>query len=117
MKRTFKLEAGEDIYITLEIDTEKMTEPLASEINAFWSGSAEVLSASDGCVIQAVARRAAGPLISFLMDGYHAAGAVRHLSQMEGWPTENIGITIVDHEIPDLDADMYDVQEITAVGR
>ena len=113
MKRKFRLESGMDTSITLEIDTEKLTEPLANEINDFWAGSGEVLSASDGCAIQAVARRAAGPLIGFLMYGYHEAGAVMQLSQQEGWPSENIGITIVDHEIPDLDADMYDVEEIT----
>ncbi len=113
MKRKFRLESGMDTSITLEIDTEKLTEPLAQEINDFWSGSSDVLSASDGCLIQAVARRAAGPLIGFLMDGYHEVGAVMQLSQQEGWPTKNIGITIIDHEIPDLEADMYDVEEIT----
>jgi hypothetical protein len=112
MKRKFRLESGLDTSITLEIDTEKLTKPLAKEINDFWAGSSDVLSASYGCVIQAVARRAAGPLIGFLMDGYHEAGAVAQLSQQEGWPSENIGITIIDHEIPDLDAYSYHVEEI-----
>lgn len=112
MKKKFKLDIGLDISITLEIDTDKMTMELAKEVNDFWSGSDDVLSASDDCFFQAVARRAAGPLLGFLMDGYHEAGAVMQLSKQEGWPGENIGITIIDHEIPCFDADMYDVEEL-----
>lgn len=114
MKKKFKLESGMDISITLEIDTDKMTADLAKEINDFWNGSEDVLDASDGCIFQAVARRAAGPLLSFLMDGYHETGAVMQLSEQEGWPGENIGITIIDHEIPCFDSDSFDVEEIAA---
>jgi hypothetical protein len=47
------------------------------------------------------------------MDGYHAAGAVMQLSEQEGWPAgDSIGITILDHEIPDFSADMLDVEEL-----
>lgn len=46
-----------------------MTADFAKEINDFWSGSEDVLDASDGCVFQAVARRAAGPLLMFLREG------------------------------------------------
>lgn len=113
MKKKFKLDSGLDISITLEIDTDKMTMEIAKEINAFWSGADDVLRQSDDCFFQAVARRAAGPLLGFLMDGYHAAGAVMHLSEQEGWPDgDSIGITIIDHEIPDFSADTLDVEEL-----
>jgi hypothetical protein len=114
MKRKFKIESGLDTSVTLEIDTDKMTESLAKEVNNFWSYAGDVLTASNGCIFQAVARRAAGPLFGFLMNGRSAIGAVTQLSEQEGWPAENIGITIVDYEIPSFDSGLYDVQELTA---
>ncbi len=114
MSKKFKLDCGIDMSITLVIDADKMTAEIAKEVNDFWSGSEDVLSASGGCVYQAVARRAAGPLLGFLMDDYNARGAVDMLSKQEGWPQENIGITITDHEIPCFDPDMLDVVELAA---
>ena len=70
MKKRFKIDSGMDTSITLEIDTVKMTPELAAEMNGFWCGAEDVLSAADGDVIQAVARRAAGRLLSLLMDGW-----------------------------------------------
>ncbi|MDE2256000.1 MAG: DUF2528 family protein [Betaproteobacteria bacterium] len=114
MKKKFKIDNGMEISIVLEIDTDKMTSELAKEVNDFWSYADYVLRASDGCVFQAVARRAAGPLLGFLMDGYSPTEAVMQLSEQEGWPRDEIGITIIDHEIPCFDADMYDVTELDA---
>ena len=81
--------------------------------NGFWSGAADVLDASDDDVFQAVARRAAARLLGYLMDGYNEGGAVENLSEQEGWPDkDSIGIKIIDHEIPDLDATLFDVEEL-----
>jgi hypothetical protein len=104
MKKRYKLESGMDTSITLDIDTEVITEALAHEINGFWIHSDLVLSDSDGDVFQAVARRAAGPLLGFLFDDYTPNSAVSRLSEMEGWPpTETItGIRVVDIEKPEL---------------
>lgn len=113
MKKRYKLESGMDTGITLEIDTTKMTAEIAGLVNEFWSGAESVLDASEGDVFQAVARRAAGPLLGYLLDGYHARGAVEVLAEQEGWPSrEHLGITIIDHDFPDLEADMYEVTEV-----
>lgn len=104
MKKRYKLEAGMDTSITLDIDTATLTAELAAEINKFWAGAREVLAESDGDVHQAVARRAAGPLLGFLWDGFHPEAAVSELAQSEGWPPDEVlaGIRIVDHELPEL---------------
>lgn len=113
IKRRFRLESGLDTSITLEIDTSKITEDLAAQINGFWSGDEDVLNASDGDVIQAVARQAAGPLLWLLTEGFNNRAAVKSLSKSEGWPEdETLGISIVDYEIPDFSADAFEVREI-----
>ena len=115
MKKRFKIDSGMDTSITLEIDTVKMTPELAAEINGFWCGAEDVLSAADGDVIQAVARRAAGRMLSLLMDGYKESAVVEILSEQEGWPSlDCIGITVIDHETPSLDPDCFEVEELTA---
>ena len=115
MNKRYKLESGMDTSITLEIDTDKIHEDVAREINAFWMGADEVLDESDGDVFQAVARRAAGPLLGYLLDGYHQRGAVEKLAGDEGWPdAANGGITIIDHEIPSLASSDFEVTEIAA---
>lgn len=105
MKKRYKLETGLDTSITLEIDTAKISEDLAREINAFWVEADFILTLSRGDVYQAVARRAAGPLLSYLLDGWHSDGAVASLLADEG-------IMIVDHDIPCLGADDFAVTEL-----
>ena len=115
MKKRYKLESGLDTSITLEIDTDKITEETAREINAFWNGGDYLLDLSDGDAFQAVARRAAGPLLGYLLDGYHERGAVETLARDEGWlDAANGGITIIDHEIPRLGSGDFEVAEIAA---
>jgi Protein of unknown function (DUF2528) len=111
MIKEFRVGAGDDLSITLHIDTSVMTETLAKEVNGFWGGAEEVLRESKGCIFQAVARRAAGPLLSYLMDGYGLTSAVSQLADQEGWPKENIGITVIWYEIPDLDPISLSVEE------
>lgn len=115
MKKRYRLDSGMDTSITLDIDTDKIPETVASEINSFWMGADDVLDHSDGDVFQAIARRAAGPLLGYLMDGYHERGAVEMLSKEEGWPdAANGGITVIDHEIPTLAALDYEVTTLAA---
>jgi len=111
MKRRFELSSGIDLTITLDIDTDVMTPELAKEINSFWAGADDVLDASEGDVIQAVARRAAGPLLATLLDDWIPQYALDELGKSEGWP-EKHGITIVDHDLPNMDSDMWDVEEL-----
>lgn len=110
MKKRFELIADNDTSITLEIDTDKMTTAMAGEVNNFWSGAVEVFAASDGCVFQAVARRAAGPLLEMLIGGQSWAGAIADLEAQEGWPGAGMGITIIDAEIPCLEPDNFIVR-------
>ena len=113
MKKRYALTSGMDTSITLEIDTTKMTAEYAADVNGFWSGAVEVLGAAGGDIFQAVARRAAGRLLGYLLDGYNERGAVEVLSEQEGWPDkDHIGITIIDHEIPNLDAAMFEAEEL-----
>lgn len=110
MKKCYKLETGLDTSITLEFDTAKVSEDLAREINGFWVEAGYILDASGGDVYQAVARRAAGPLLGYLLDGSNIYGAVAALSADEGWPSDLVvWMKILDYEIPALGADDFDV--------
>jgi hypothetical protein len=113
--RIFKLEAGLDTSITLKIDTSKVTPESAADTVNLWYGYKDVLRAADGDMIQAYARWAAAPLIQLLVDGYTGEGAVLSLATEEGWPpAEEIGITIVDSDLPDLNAAFLEVTEVPA---
>ena len=115
MKKRYKLDSGMDTSITLEIDTDKIPEDLAREINAFWIEGDYILELSDGDAHQAMARRAAGPLLGYLLDGYHERGAVAKLNKDEGWiGVAEGGITIIEHEIPSLASSDFEVAEIAA---
>lgn len=110
MKKRYKLDTGLDTCITLEFDAAKFSEDLAREINGFWVRDDDILDASGGDVYQAVARRAAGPLLGYLLDGLNIYGAVAALSADEGWPSDLGGwMKILDYEIPALGADDFDV--------
>jgi hypothetical protein len=111
MIKEFRVSAGDGLAITLQIDTAVMTEALAKEVNSFWSDAEQVLSESRGCIFQAVARRAAGRLLVYLMDGCGLTSAASQLAYQEGWPKDNIGITIIWYEIPVLDPISLDVEE------
>lgn len=111
MLRKFRLEAGFDCSITLQIDTAIMTEELAKLVNEFWSDSVEVYAASNGDSIEAVARQAAPFLLVSLSQGYNKYGACAELAQQEGWP-EKHGISICDYVSPDLDSASLDVEEL-----
>lgn len=114
MKKRYKIEAGLDITITLEIDTDVMTAELAEEINEFWNGAKEILAASDGDVFQAVARRATYALVQGLMRGYSDDIVVPMLGNEEGWPgADAMGMEILDYDIPDLRASELNVTAIS----
>lgn len=115
MKRTFKLECGMDLTPTLSIETDILTPQWAAEIARFWSNKDRLLDASDEDEYQAVARLAAPWLWDYMMhDGYHEQGALQELHKQEGWciPGETLGITILDHDYPDMDPVYLEVEEI-----
>lgn len=110
--RSFKIDNGFDLSITLDIDTAVFTAEMAQETARFWSSKDEVLAASDDDDYQAVARYAAGRLWGFMIDGYNERGALEQLHKEEGWcyRVQSLGITIRDHEIPHFDAACYEVE-------
>lgn len=113
MKRVFKVDAGFDFSLTLEIDTTIMTTELATEINEFWSCANDVLAASNGDVIEAVARRAMPRLVFAMLNGSNETGALYELSREEGWP-KNHGISIKDYDMPDFSGTDLNVTELSA---
>lgn len=113
MKKRYKIDAGLDISITVEVDLDKLTPELAAEINGFWSGAKDVLKKSHGDIIIAAVRRAAPYLISPLLEGYNEIGAQERLDESEGWP-ENHGIKLIDFEIPEFGACDVDVIDLFA---
>ncbi len=112
MIRRFKLDSGFDISITLEIDTKVVTEELANNVATFWSNKDEVEEVSAD-VWEATARLAANELIPLLVEGYTPKGAAKELHEREGWcwPGE-LGIHIIDWELPDLSAQGLECEEL-----
>lgn len=110
MKKIYEISAGFDIELTLEVDLDKLTPELATEINNFWSGSDDVLAAANGDVIEAAVRRAAPILIHAALDGWNANGMISQFENREGWPdVDQIGIRVLSFQIPDIDAYSLDV--------
>ncbi|WP_182212398.1 DUF2528 family protein [Stenotrophomonas acidaminiphila] len=112
--RSFKIDNGMDLSITLDIDTSILTPDYAHETARFWASKDDVLAASDDDDYQAVARYAASDLWRYLIDGYNEAGALRQLHEQEGWcyPGDSVGITIRDYEIPSFYAADHEVEEL-----
>lgn len=113
-ERIFKIECGMDLMLKLSIDTDVLKPEWAKDISHFWITTKEVMDASDDDEYQAVARYAAPLLWGYLLDGYSAQGVVEELHEQEGWciPTATLGITILDHDIPDLSAEYLEVEEM-----
>ena len=110
MKKIYEISVGPDIELTLEVDLDKLTPELATEINNFWSGSDDVMSASNGDVIEAAVRRAAPILIHAALDGWNANGMINQFENREGWPdVDQLGIRVLSFQIPDIDAYSLDV--------
>lgn len=113
MKKIYQIAAGFDVELTLEVDLEKMTSEIATEINNFWSGSEDVLAASNGDVIEAAIRRAAPILIHAAIDGWNAIGMINQFNYLEGWPdVDQLGIRVLSFQIPDIDAVSLDVSVV-----
>lgn len=110
--RSFKIENGFDLSITLDIDTAVFTPDYARETARFWSSKDEVLEASDNDDYQAVARYAASWLWGYLLEGYTVAGALTELHEQEGWchPGGSVGISIRDYDVPGFGAAAYEVE-------
>lgn len=98
-----------DCYVRLAIDLDVMTQEQATEINNFFSDARHRLARAKGDVVVAVAMLAAPILIHALISGHNKAGALSVLdNQCEGWP-EQIGINLVDWEVPEIDSESVDV--------
>lgn len=112
MKRRFILSSGLDTSIELEIDLAKLTPELATEINDYFANDAVILTLCGGDPIQAVARRAAQALLQDLRNGLDKREALSELVAIDGWPDSDLGIEIIDYEIPSIDADEFEVEEL-----
>lgn len=129
-KRTFTIgpETSIDLWVRIEIDTEKMTPALAAEINAYLCDGNELLLRDTGdptiCICEpsrgrvhtggdpvcAVALRAASLFLTWLSDPRGLKDPTllppifaRRLSLQAGWPVDH-GIRLREWETPDLDA-------------
>lgn len=107
-----------DAEVTIEVDHDKLTPDLASEINAFWSGADDRLAEVDGDSVQAVIRIAGETFLRMVVDvlGHDVEGMQREFNEREGWPLDGEhGIKLVDYDgRPDFG--YYDV-EVTEVER
>jgi hypothetical protein len=109
--KKFIVSFNDDNQVTLEVNTEKLTPALATEINKFWGSDSLRLSEQHNDVVEVVVRLFGAAAIRVLME----SGGIFHLSQpkaneywtrkvleeqQEGWPEfESLGILIVDAEI------------------
>jgi len=117
MKKRYVFDAGfSDISVTLDIDLDVLTPELATMINNFWGDAEYVLSAADGYVIEAVARRAASVFINAAFEGCSNEEAQTSLDESEGWPPAGeSGIRLVAFDIPDTCADQLDLRSVDTV--
>lgn len=104
--KRYSFEAGFDLAITIDIDTSIYVPEYAQGTATFWASKDEVAVVAKHDLYEILARYAASRLLSHLLDGYNEEGAVAELHTEEGWciPGDNLGITIVDHEIPEWSA-------------
>ena len=107
-----------DLSVILEVDFDKLTPTLATEINNFWTDAEDRLSDADGDPIRAVIKMAAGIFFAHVLDvmeSLNTYGMQQAFdSQYEGWPREGeCGIKLIDWEgRPDLDCALLDLEEI-----
>lgn len=112
MIRRFQIDSGFDLTITLDIDTEVVTQDLADSVAVFWSSKDEVADVSAD-TYEATARYAAVFLWPLLIEGYNEQGALRDLQEQEGWCWDgDFGITIVDYDLPDMSAAGVECKEL-----
>ena len=104
--------------LLLEVDHERLTPELASEINNFWSGCEDRLSDADGDPVLAVIKLAASIFLGYVLDVGQCLNTegmqLAFDNQHEGWPRNGeAGITLIDWDgRPDLDTCLLDVMEV-----
>lgn len=108
---------GDAPEVALQVNFDILTPELAAEINDFWTGAEDRLSAEEGNVLLTVIRMFGEAAIRYFMesggasfgptdDPFHTAAVIEH--QHEGWPTvEDLGILITAAEVSVVD--YYDV--------
>lgn len=107
-----------DIVVTVDVDHDKLTPEMATEINAFWTGAEERLDGADGDVVMAVIKLAAKYLMYQVLDlnaWRSVANMQREFDGEEGWPPNGEhGIRLVDFEgAPEIDDTTLQVTELT----
>lgn len=102
--------------ITLEVDTEKLTPELATEINEFWGGADDRLQAEDGDVVRAVIRLYGARMMGLMLavggvtvdDRIETSGPsiwTKEMHAEEGWPGADgtphgvLGIRVVEANV------------------
>lgn len=118
--KRFKIDHAQifDLSVILEVDLDKLTPALATEINNFWIGAEYRISDADGDPIQAVIKMAASIFFAHVLDVEESLNTHEMQrafdSQHEGWPRGGeCGIKLVEWEgRPDLDCEQLELEEI-----
>lgn len=122
--KRYKIESSQefDLWVTLDVDHDKLTPELATEINDFWSDKEGRLTDADGDAVKAVIKMAGGIFLAYVLDvneGYNTYGMQRQFdNQYEGWPTNGeAGIKLVDWSgRPDVDYFSLELSEVEHGG-
>lgn len=87
---------------------------IAQEMNEFWMDSETRLARHAGCHVKATLSIIAGRVACYMIgEGYHAKGALKHLSQQEGFPANLCEMVECDYDdLPEFSSDEWDVKEI-----
>lgn len=118
-KKRYKIEHTElfDTWVILEVDHDRLTPALASEINSFWSGKEARLADANDDPVKAVIKMAGGIFIAYVLDvfeGLNAYGMQRGFDALEGWPPAGShGIRLIEWQgRPDLDEYLLEMKEL-----
>lgn len=96
-----------------KVDMEEFSK-IAQEMNEFWMDSESRLKKRNGCHVKATLSIIAGRIACYMIgEGYHAKGALKHLSQQEGFPANLCEmVECVYDDVPEFSSEEWDVEEV-----
>lgn len=98
----------DSIEVEVCVDTDKITNQIATSINEFFSGAKYRLFRADDDPIKAALLLAFPIIFKALAEGYNEVGATKALQNSEGFPDD--GIQVTDVFMPDFDS--AEVEEV-----
>lgn len=133
MIKTFKVcgEFNDELFVTLQVDTDKLTPALASQINSFWGDAEARLETEDGDAVKAVIRLYGARVIRLMLEAggnCFTASRSRLTAQLwteamqaeEGWPGHDgtlfgaAGIRVIEAQVEMPGFDEVELTELTA---